>query len=74
MLGEGRGGREGGETSGTSADPSAVKAGRPRSFSGADRVRLISSDRFPKNRLLRVRKHHADLGGKILAKAAKAAS
>ena len=29
---------------------------------------------FPKNRLLRMREHHADLGGEILGKAAKAAS
>ena len=43
-LGEGEG-REGGETSGTSADPGAVKAGRPRSFSGADPGRAASRDR-----------------------------
>ena len=44
VLGE-REGREGGETSGTSADPGAVKAGRPRSFSGADPGRAASRDR-----------------------------
>ena len=43
-LGEGEG-REGGETSGTSADPGAVKAGRPRSFSGADPGRAAGQDR-----------------------------
>ena len=44
VLGE-REGREGGETSGTSVDPGAVKAGRPRSFSGADPGRAASRDR-----------------------------
>ena len=43
--GEGGEGREGGETSGTSVDPGAVKAGRPRSFSGADPGRAASQDR-----------------------------
>ena len=43
VLGE----REGGETSGTSVDPGAVKAGRPRSFSGADPGRAASQDRAP---------------------------
>ena len=44
VLGE-REGREGGETSGTSVDPGAVKAGRPRSFSGADPGRAAGQDR-----------------------------
>ena len=45
VLGQ-REGREGGETSGTSVDPGAVKAGRPRSFSGADPGRAASQDRW----------------------------